>query len=137
MYLILQFSLFTALPLTAGTFLALLCSLVFSRALSGLAVECWPAARADGMAVGLSPSKKRAAIVVPLCAFAAASAAGMVACAQAVGALMAVAGLLALAWYRHVALSRFGGVTGDLAGWFLQWAELAMLAMLVAGGMLL
>ena len=51
--------------------------------------------------------------------------------------LMAVAGLLALAWYRHVALSRFGGVTGDLAGWFLQWAELAMLAMLVAGGMLL
>ena len=37
-YLILQFSLFTALPLTAGTFLALLCSLVFSRALSGLAV---------------------------------------------------------------------------------------------------
>ena len=40
-------SLFTALPLTAGAFLALLCSLVFSRALSGLAVECWPAARAD------------------------------------------------------------------------------------------
>ena len=136
-YLILQFSLFTALPLTAGAFLALLCSLVFSRSLSGLAVECWPAARADGMAAGLSPAKKRAAIVVPLCAFAAASAAGMVACAQAVGALMAVAGLLALAWYRHVALSRFGGVTGDLAGWFLQWAELAMLAMLVAGGMLL
>ena len=92
-YLILQFSLFTALPLTAGAFLALLCSLVFSRALSGLAVECWPAARADGMAAGLSPAKKRAAIVVPLCAFAAASAAGMVACAQAVGALMAVAGL--------------------------------------------
>ena len=126
-YLILQFSLFTALPLTAG----------FSRSLSGLAVECWPAARADGMAAGLSPAKKRAAIVVPLCAFAAASAAGMVACAQAIGALMAVAGLLALAWYRHVALSRFGGVTGDLAGWFLQWAELAMLAMLVVGGMLL
>lgn len=136
-YLILQFSLFTALPLTAGAFLALLCSLVFSRALSGLAVECWPAARADGMAAGLSPAKKRAAIVVPLCAFAAASAAGMVACAQAVGAFMAVAGLLVLAWYRHVALSRFGGVTGDLAGWFLQWAELAMLAMLVVGGMLL
>ena len=35
--------------------------------------------------------------------------------------------------YTHL----FGGVTGDLAGWFLQWAELAMLAMLVTGGMLL
>ena len=39
--------------------------------------------------------------------------------------------------YKRQALARFGGVTGDLAGWFLQWAELAMLAVLVAGGMLL
>ena len=68
---------------------------------------------------------------------AAVAAAGRGAGALAGGALMAGAGLVARAWYRLVALSRFGGVTGDLAGWFLQWAELAMLAMLVAGGMLL
>ena len=88
------------------------------------------------MAAGLSPAKKRAAIVVPLCAFAAASAAGMVACAQAVGALWRWRGFGARV-VPPCCLSRFGGVTGDLAGWFLQWAELAMLAMLAAGGMLL
>lgn len=30
--------------------------------------------------------------------------------------------------YRHVALGQFGGFTGDLAGWFLQMCELAVLA---------
>ena len=30
--------------------------------------------------------------------------------------------------YRAVALRQFGGFTGDLAGWFLQICELAMLA---------
>ena len=65
-YLILQFSLFTALPLTAGAFLALLCSLVFSRSLSGLAVECWPAARAE-TAISCSPLRKATTdAVVPM-----------------------------------------------------------------------
>ena len=46
-------------------------------------------------------------------------------------------GVLALAagvvlWrYHRVAVKQFGGITGDLAGWFLQKAELYMLAALV------
>ena len=47
---------------------------------------------------------------------------------------------LAVLW-RYYAVSRkqFGGITGDLAGWFLQKAELWMLAALCAcqwGGLL-
>ena len=34
--------------------------------------------------------------------------------------------------YYHVAKKQFGGITGDLAGWFLQRAELGMLAALTA-----
>ena len=46
------------------------------------------------------------------------------------------AGLAAL--WRYAAVSRrdFGGITGDLAGWFLQRCELWMLAALVAGQLL-
>ena len=33
--------------------------------------------------------------------------------------------------YHRVAVKQFGGITGDLAGWFLQKAELYMLAALV------
>ena len=54
------------------------------------------------------------------------------------GALAAVAILLFL-WYHHVAVQQLGGITGDLAGWFLQKAELWMLAALCAcqwGGLL-
>ena len=67
-------------------------------------------------------------------------------CAQVILALtalggggMAAAALLALWRYYFVAKKQFGGITGDLAGWFLQKAELWMLAALCAcqwGGLL-
>ena len=36
--------------------------------------------------------------------------------------------------YRAMAVTQFGGITGDLAGWFLQRAELLMLAALLLSG---
>ena len=55
----------------------------------------------------------------------------------AVAAALVILGVLVLAagfalWrYHRVAIKQFGGITGDLAGWFLQKAELYMLAALV------
>ena len=46
------------------------------------------------------------------------------------GVLALVAGFV-LWRYHRVAVKQFGGITGDLAGWFLQKAELYMLAALV------
>ena len=46
--------------------------------------------------------------------------------------LFAALAALAVLWrYRAVAAKQFGGITGDLAGWFLQRAELVMLAALL------
>ena len=50
----------------------------------------------------------------------------------AAGAVMLAAGLLVFRRYRIVADKQFGGLSGDLAGWFLQRAELWMLAALTA-----
>ena len=47
------------------------------------------------------------------------------------GGLLALAALAVLWRYRAVAAKQFGGITGDLAGWFLQRAELVMLAALL------
>lgn len=44
---------------------------------------------------------------------------------------LALAALAVLWRYRAVAAKQFGGITGDLAGWFLQRAELVMLAALL------
>ena len=55
------------------------------------------------------------------------------------GGGLAAAALLALWRYYFVAKKQFGGITGDLAGWFLQRAELWMLAALAVsqwGGVL-
>ena len=50
----------------------------------------------------------------------------------AVGCVLLVLAALAVLWrYRAVAAKQFGGITGDLAGWFLQRAELVMLAALL------
>ena len=47
--------------------------------------------------------------------------------APAVGGACLGAAALVFCYYRHVALGQFGGVTGDLAGWFLQLCEGGML----------
>ena len=55
------------------------------------------------------------------------------------GGALVLAALLVFWRYRVVSDRQFGGITGDLAGWFLQKAELWMLAALCAcqwGGLL-
>jgi adenosylcobinamide-GDP ribazoletransferase len=55
------------------------------------------------------------------------------------GWALVLAALLVFARYHVVSDKQFGGITGDLAGWFLQKAELWMLAALCAcqwGGLL-
>ena len=46
------------------------------------------------------------------------------------GVLMIVAALLFTAFYRHLCLKNFGGVTGDTAGFFVFCAEATLLATL-------
>lgn len=134
--LLLQFALFESFVPTARSLACLPCLFALSRALSGLAVLRWPKARPDGLARGLADGAPGRAPLVALSLWAAAAVCGMVLLAGVAGALCAVSSLCALAAYRRMALRAFGGVTGDLAGWFLQWTELAMLAVLVGGGLL-
>ena len=51
------------------------------------------------------------------------AAAGMAAAGGMTGAAMALAAVLVFLRYRAVAQKQFGGISGDLAGWFLQKAE--------------
>ena len=50
---------------------------------------------------------------------------------------MAVAGAAGVfLYYRVMSWRKFGGITGDLAGYFLQLCELAVLGCVVTGGLL-
>jgi adenosylcobinamide-GDP ribazoletransferase len=63
--------------------------------------------------------------------WAAASCAWLVVCAGIItGGAVILAAIFTAVWYHRMAIKEFGGVTGDLAGCFLQICELVCLTVL-------
>ena len=141
-HLLLQYAAWFAL-LASGVYHARLLGVTFvftlSRCASALTLLCWPKARAGGLGKSLADGAAPVASVVVLSALALASVAGLHCMFDARDVLwLLVALLVALVRYRLTALRRFGGVSGDTSGWFLQNAELYMLVMLAwVGGTLI
>ena len=101
---------------------------VLSRALSGTAVTTFPCAKNSGLVHTFSDmaAKKLSRALLILVAVAASAA------LIALGGGWAVAAAVVMFGIYYVSSRRiFGGITGDLAGWFLQWCELLMVFALV------
>ena len=98
-----------------------------SRALSGLAVATFPIAPHTGLAHTFADAAHRGRVAGLLLVLTAAAAVLLCLQGPAGAAMLAAAGLI-FAYYRFFLQKKFGGLSGDLAGWFLQVAELAMLA---------
>lgn len=111
-------------------------ALVLERALSGYAVAAFPMAKNTGLAHTFATAADKTAVRRVLAVLATVLCVGM----AALGGWALVLAALAVLWrYHAVSRKQFGGITGDLAGWFLQKAELWMLAALCAcqwGGLL-
>ena len=94
---------------------------VLSRSLSGLFAVTLPNARGTGLLATFTEPmdtvRARGILVI-----------WVVVCAATGGAALLGAGLACL-YYRLMSARQFGGVTGDLAGFFLQTCELAMVLM--------
>lgn len=112
------------------------CTYVLSRALSGLAVVWFPAAKDSGLARTFQDAAHRSRTAVFLVIYLIAAVVAMLILnpLMALGAILPA--VLILIYYHYVCMSRFGGITGDLAGWFLQLCELGMLAGILVGGLL-
>ena len=104
-------------------------ALVLERALSGFAVAAFPLAKNTGLAHTFATAADRVRVRQVLAALCAMLAVGLTALGG--WALVLAAGCV-FARYYAVAKKQFGGVTGDLAGWFLQKCEIWMLAALAA-----
>lgn len=106
---------------------------VLERSLSALAVCRFPLAKNTGLAHTFATAADRKTAGRVLLALCAGTGAGLIAAGGIAGAAMLAAALAVFWRYRVVADRQFGGLSGDLAGWFLQRAELWMLAALVTG----
>lgn len=102
-----------------------------SRCLSGFSVTAFPCAKNSGLAATFAngADKKRAGSIL-LCE-------GIIAIECMVwvsiplGTAAVAAALLTFWWYHHMSVEKFGGITGDLAGCFLQICELMILIAVV------
>lgn len=131
LYLLLSFGLFYelyALPMAGGGLVY-----VLSRCLSGLGAVTMPNARKAGMLQSFTENaqKTRATAILAVLLLLTAVALAWLA------PISLIFGLLAALGCRAMAKKQFGGVTGDILGFFLQLCELLMLLGLWLGGVLL
>ena len=129
------FILYLALCVTlAPSLRAVICAglgFVLSRTLSGWAIAALPLAKSSGLAHTFATAAARRTVRMVLAILAMALAVAQIAVGGLAGLAMTAAAGLALWRYARVAKKQFGGISGDLAGWFLQKCELWQLAALV------
>lgn len=109
---------------------------VLSRTLSGLSIVSFPAAKNSGLAKTFQDGAAKARVRVCMLIYLPVIAIGMIVWGQSMGAVAFAAAILVFVYYRWMSNKQFGGITGDLAGYFLQLCELGILAVAaVMGGL--
>lgn len=103
---------------------------VFSRSLSGISVVTFQAAKNSGLLRTFQDGAQKRNVRIVLIFWMIAAGAGMVCLAGVCGGIAVVGGLAVFFYYYEFSRKQFGGITGDLAGYFLQICELMMLAIL-------
>ena len=99
---------------------------VLSRALSGLALANFRGARRVGMLQSFAGAARRGVVTGTMVAYGILAGAGMVLLSPVSGGIALATALVCFGYYRWMAYRQFGGVTGDLAGFFLQLCELSV-----------
>ncbi len=104
---------------------------VTSRALSGLAAVFFQNANKKGSLAAFSGSAGKGFVCTGLVLSFAAAGVLQLALLMQTGVLVLTGTLCFFFYYYHISKKNFGGITGDLAGWFLQCVELLILYIVV------
>ena len=110
------------------------CMFVVSRSLSGLSVVSFPKMKKEGTVANFAKKAETKRIQITLVCYLAAAGAAMVWLKPLYGIAVLLGALAMFAYYYRMAMKNFGGINGDLAGWFLSWCELVMPLCMVAAG---
>lgn len=103
------------------------CVFVVSRALSGFSVVSFQAAKNSGLLRTFRDGAQKRAVRITMAAYLIVVATVMIWQSPVMAAGAVTGAAVTFGYYRYVSYKQFGGVTGDLAGYFLQICELVML----------
>ena len=109
---------------------------VLSRAMSGLGVASFPCAKKTGTLAMFSDAVQERVVMFCLYVLLFLSAGYMCVLDPKLGTAAVVSGWLVFFGYFRMSMKQFGGITGDLAGFFVQMCELVMAACVWAAGKL-
>ncbi len=99
---------------------------VLSRTFSGLAVTAFPNAKKSGTVALFADAAQKRCVEITMYVLMALSAGYMCFTNVKLGAAAVAGAWLTFVYYYRMSKKQFGGITGDLAGFFLQICELAM-----------
>ena len=105
---------------------------VLERCLSGFANSAFPLAKNTGLAYTFATAADKKKVRTVLAVASVLLAVALIVAGGLAGATMVLVAGWVMWRYYCIALKQFGGITGDLAGWFLQRAEIWMLGALAA-----
>ena len=133
LYFIIQTALFSQVDSLRMTALISV-GYVLSRALSGLSAVTFKAAKKSGTLQSFVHPAHRGITIAMEVFFIIASVSAMAAILPVQGVTAGLAALFVFICHRFTSYRDFGGVTGDLCGWFLQMCEIFILAAIVFSG---
>ena len=110
---------------------------ILSRSLSGLALNLFKGARNKGMLQGFKDAAEKRALTIAMLVYFVVSGFFTIFFGRWIGVIIIAANILLFIYYRILSYKKFGGITGDLAGWFLQLSELVTIAAAALFGFIL
>lgn len=123
--------------LTKESVVVIAISFMLSRTLSGLSVVCFPQARKKGMVADISENTSKRRTKQVLLFYVIGLGILMICVGNVIGMIVLATAGIVFAYYYKMAMDKFGGVTGDLAGYFLQLCEISMAAAAVISAVIL
>ncbi|MDR0311034.1 MAG: adenosylcobinamide-GDP ribazoletransferase [Acidobacteriota bacterium] len=134
-YLLAVFGLYSELW-RAALICAASCGFVLSRALAALSAVLTQSAASEGFLVSFTSGAHKKAVVISMGATALLASAAMIASSPLAGSAGVLFAAASFFLYRNMAIRKFGGVTGDTTGYFIQICELAILAGIFSGSLI-
>lgn len=123
-YFLLMFGIYSEVTMEQMRLLAV--GFVLSRALSGLSIVLFKKAKNSGLAASFSDMAQQKCVGAVMLAVIGVCAAALLFLDFCLGITVLLAAAAVFGYYRVMSYRKFGGITGDLAGFFLQVCELMM-----------